>query len=204
MAAEVELRALLSDAQYKSFHDELLENGASVSQTRCFIDYSTFIEGIGQRKLDVRIRVTNGVPEFVVKRGEFGAAVREEALARIQSEDLGGALNVFALLGYTKGVLGGRRIRRGVIGPVEVALQEVLDVRDPKHVAERFVEVEYVGADSDLEIAEATLVKFLSDREASPFTIPEWNSFVKLLNEKWNGVYVHGETPISLVQDLGT
>ena len=160
MATEIELRAHVTEAQAKTLKDELGKAADAVVQSRCFIDYSTFIEGIGERRLDVRVRVTNGSPEFVVKRGQFGGAKREEAIARILPEDLSGALSVMALLGYEKGVAGGRRIHRGTVGEVEIAVQEVLDFKNPTQAADCFVEVEYVGKLHDDKKAEETLCEF--------------------------------------------
>lgn len=204
MASEIELRARIAKDGFEELKAELDRSGFVANQVRCFIDYSTFLEGIGNRKLDVRVRVTDSVPEFVVKSGEFGGAVREEAVARIIPADLEGALSVMALLGYEKGVAGGRRICRGVIGEVEVALQEVMDFQRPQEVVDRFVEVEYVGGSATTAEAEALLRKFLADRGISPFAVEEWNEFVKHLNEKWNGVYEHGVTEPDIIRALGS
>lgn len=204
MISEIELRAKVDENTFASIKQEVEKHGSISIQTRCFIDYSTFVEGIGERRLDVRVRVTNGVPEIVVKRGIFGAAVREEAAARVVSEDLEKALSVMALLGYEKGVMGGRRIHRGMIGDVEVAAQEVLDFNQPSVIAERFVEVEYIGASTDHKVAESSLRNFLEERKIKPFTIPEWNLYIAELNKKWNGVYEHGNTSVSSVRELGS
>lgn len=123
---------------------------------------------------------------------------------QFEPKQLPNALAVMALLGYVKGVAGGRKIFRGQIGNVELAIQEVLDFANPKVVRERFVEVEYMGETHDETAAENDLRSFLSARGISSFTIEEWNAYVKSLNERWNGVYVHGETSPDVIRALGS
>jgi len=204
MSVEIELRAHVSSPRMAAIRQLMLTATSCTKQARSFIDYSTFLEGIGERKLDVRVRVTNGVPEIVVKRGQFGGAVRHEAGVSLDPADLEKVLELMALLGYSKGVLGGRRIHRAKFHNVEVALQEVLDCRDPTVVGDVFVEVEYLGAAIDHTAAERELRQFLAAYELEPFTVDQWNSYVKSLNEKWNGVYEHGVTPADDVRALGS
>ena len=204
MSVEIELRARIALNQFIALREELSRHSVTTTQSRCFIDYSTFIEGIGERRLDVRVRVTNGSPEIAIKRGQFGGAVREEALAKVAPDDLENLLAVMALLGYSKGVAGGRRIYRGKVGDIELAIQEVLDFSHPEVIGERFLEVEYMGGANDNAVAEAALRSFLSARSISPFSVEEWNAYVKSLNERWNGVYVHGETAPNIIRALGS
>jgi hypothetical protein len=205
MSVEIELRARITAEQFAALKHELEDvAGPARIQARCFIDYSTFLEGIGERRLDVRIRVTNGITEIAVKRGQFGGAVREEAVAKVAPSDLENVLSVMALLGYVKGVAGGRRIFRGNIGDVELALQEVLDFSDPERVGERFLEVEFIGTSNDSTTGEAALRSFLAAHNISPFSAEEWNAYVKSLNDRWNGVYIHGETSPDTIRALGS
>lgn len=206
MGKEVELRARVDTEAKQRLASYLAAQAGVRVQTRCFIDYSTFLEGIGERKLDVRFRMTDGIPEIVVKKGVFGAAVREEAAARLLEADAEGGLSLMALLGYQKGVCGGRRICRVTVGDIEFALQDVLDFAEPSHVADCFLEVEYVGdvGDADEVKAQAELNSCLSQFGLTAFSIEQWNAYIAELNERWNGVYVHGETPIDVVRSLGS
>ncbi len=78
---EVELRGPLPEPAYQKIMQTLTSLGGVVKkQNRFLLDYSTFIEGIGERKLDVRVRKTNGKPEIIVKKGKFGGTSREEVL----------------------------------------------------------------------------------------------------------------------------
>ncbi len=203
MAKEIELRAPVSEADSRKLFAIIQQAGPVRRQSRCFIDYSTFLEGIGERKLDVRVRVTNGDPEIIVKKGEFGGSVREEAALPFAALRLEDALTVMSLLGYVKGVAGGRRIVRAHVGDIEVAFQEVLDFANPDFVGDRFVEVEFTGAVTDDGVAVTALSRFLSSVGLRAFSTDEWNAYVAKLNETLNGVYVHGETPVSVIRKLG-
>lgn len=71
---EVELRGPLStveSAELISFLDQYAEK--TNEKDRVLIDYSTFLPGgISERKKDIRLRVTNGTPEIIVKLGAWG------------------------------------------------------------------------------------------------------------------------------------
>lgn len=202
MGREVELRALVPEQSF----DRILSRVSRLSdyrvQCRCFIDYSTFLEGVGERRLDVRVRITGSVPEIVVKRGEFGGAVREEAVVKFDLEELDQALALMNLLGYSKGVAGGRRIHRATDGEIELALQEVLDYGTSRPAA-FFVEVEDVSGSDDEAAAIARLESYLRDLHLSAFTVGQWNNFVEDLNRRFNGVYEHGVTDPDIIRRLG-
>ena len=172
-------------------------------QRRCFIDYSTFLEGVGTRKLDVRLRITNSVPEVIVKRGLFGAAVREEASIKFAIDQLSDGLNMMNLLGYSKGVAGGRRIHRAKDGAIEIALQEVLDYKDPQKVGAYFIEVEDLSGRTDENSSVAGLRSYLTRFGFTAFTLGKWNRFVEELNRRYNGVYEHGVTEADVIRRLG-
>ena len=203
MANEIELRAPVDEIEF----DKLVQRIAALPdyrvQRRCFIDYSTFLEGIGTRVLDVRLRITDSVPEIIVKRGQFGGSIREEAAVDFSLDQLESGLNLMNLLGYSKGVAGGRRIHRGTDNGIELALQEVLDFSQPTHTAARFIEVEAMQSGGDDETAVLGLNKYLADLGLEPFSITDWNSFVEHLNAHYNGVYEHGVTDPGIVRLLG-
>jgi uncharacterized protein YjbK len=71
---EVEIRGFLSKDDYERVSKILIQNGKKTAEKRrTLIDYSTFLPGgIRDRKKDIRIRETNGVPEIVVKIGAWG------------------------------------------------------------------------------------------------------------------------------------
>lgn len=94
-------------------------------QSRFVVDYSTFLEGIGERKSDIRLRVMNGKIELIVKKGKFGGFAREEASVFLDESDLRNAFVFMALLGFKKGVTALRGIERYEADGVEFAIQDV-------------------------------------------------------------------------------
>ncbi len=202
MKKEIELRAKVSDESYSAILEAVSSSTSVKHQRRCFIDYSTFISGIKERELDVRVRVTNGHPELVAKKGLFGASIREEAVVGIDEMSLADCLSFMSIIGYHKGVCGGRDIKRFMLGDIEVALQNVLDFSSPETVLDRFVEVEYQGDGSE-ENALASLRNLLAEWNVKEFSIDDWDDYVLALNESANGVYEHGATPVETILLLG-
>ncbi len=62
-----------------------------------------------RKKIDIRIRVTNGDCEVVVKSGSFGAHNRVERAQKISQEQFLGMVKIFTQLGFSMKV-GGREI----------------------------------------------------------------------------------------------
>ena len=204
MKKEYELRAHLSQEQFKQIRDELCISQNPSTEARCFVDFSTPIQGIGERSTDIRIRVTNAEPEIVVKNGPFGASIREEAVARIVPADLDQTFEIMALLGFREGVLCARKIMRWVVNDIEIALQQVLDINDPLSVLDQFVEVEYVGEVSDEKLTVELLHKQLAQWKLKSFTLEGWNQYVSEINGKWNGMFIHNRTSTEKIRRLGT
>src|SRR6266404_5944073 len=112
---EVELRGPLNEIAYENLISVLNEKGILIKkQNRFLLDYSTFLEGIGERKLDVRVRITNGKVEIIVKKGKFGGTSREEVSIFPEGESFETTLKLMSLLGYNKAVACDRRIIRYV------------------------------------------------------------------------------------------
>lgn len=78
---EVELRGPLDEISHKKLLQYLETNGKLADrQSRFLIDYSTFLEGIGGRKSDIRLRVTNGRVELIVKGASSEATCEKKLL----------------------------------------------------------------------------------------------------------------------------
>ena len=71
------------------------------------IDYSTFLEKtLGERKKDIRLRVTNGRPEIIVKLGAWSGSDSRRELSVITPEHTFDTLvEIFGAMGFIKGVL---------------------------------------------------------------------------------------------------
>lgn len=96
-------------------------------KNRVFIDYSTFLEGgVEDRKKDIRLRSTNGVPEIIVKIGEWsGTEQRKELSFFGKPGQFDTLVEIFAALGFKKGMLCVRKSRVYEYKGIEFALVEV-------------------------------------------------------------------------------
>ncbi|MBP9728021.1 MAG: hypothetical protein KBD27_01445 [Candidatus Moranbacteria bacterium] len=193
---EVELRGPLDEKSSLILHAYLEKNAKLVKkQKRLFFDLSQTI-GINNRTLDVRVKVTNGEVQIVVKSGEPGGTSRREAELDVDEDSLEHALHVLALLGYPKGVYGDRGIERYMVGEIEFAVQEVIHVGDGK-LHSKFYEAEILThAENQIE-AEEKLHALLSSIGLSVFSREAWNTYEATINKEANGWFEFGLTDIS-------
>ena len=187
---EVELRGPLNENSYKKLLDYLDKKGKLLSrQNRFFIDYSTFLEGIGERKYDIRTRITNGKIELIVKKGKFGGHSREEASVFIEGNNLKNALTFMSLLGYKKGIAGDRGIVRYMIDGIEIAIQDVKKYEKSGEIHSRFFEAEIMANTESEQEAKNKILKFIEDLSLNIFKEDEWYKYCRKLNIEANGVF---------------
>ncbi len=128
---EVEIRGLLSADSYKKACEFFKENAKFLEEKeRMLIDYSTFMpsEGIRDRKKDIRIRVTNGIPEIVVKLGSWGGSESRKELSFKGNEgEFDTLVEIFGHLGFQKGIFAIRNVLAYEYKGVEFALVSVPD-----------------------------------------------------------------------------
>lgn len=91
---ELELRAVVPQQGQEALKKRLKKIGTLHSQTKrlsvmCF-------GSVGRKKLDVRVRITNGMCEVVVKSGLFGSHDRAEVAQEINSTQFLGIVKIFA------------------------------------------------------------------------------------------------------------
>ncbi len=128
---EIELRGPLSKEEFNNLVNFFENNGKKTSEKdRILIDYSTFLEGgVEKRKKDIRLRVTNGIPEIIVKVGEWGGAEqRKELSAFTRPGEFDTLVEIFGELGFGKGMLCVRKSKVYEYKDIEFALVEV-----PRH-----------------------------------------------------------------------
>lgn len=95
---ELELRAEVLLEDVKSIKGRLEKLGTLHSHTkRLSVMYFGMI---GQNKVDIRVRVTNGEGEVVVKVGSFGAHDRVEIAESISREQFLGFVRIFSQFGF--------------------------------------------------------------------------------------------------------
>ncbi|MBU1292883.1 hypothetical protein KJ819_02325 [Patescibacteria group bacterium] len=183
---EVEVRGLLSTEEYtnlKSFFDENAKK--TEEKDRIFIDYSTFLPGgIEERKKDIRLRITNGVPEIVVKIGEWGGSEsRKELSVKTAPGSFDLLTEIFAALGYEKGVLAIRKSHVYVYKDTEFALVEV-----PGH--SYYFEAEkmaHEGEDADELIEEMNIL--CKELGLTVFSKEDFFAYIQKLNKEANGIF---------------
>jgi len=183
---EVEVRGLLSSEEYTRLKSFLDEHGKKTEEKeRIFIDYSTFMPGgVENRKKDIRIRVTNGTPEIVVKLGEWGGSEqRKELSVKTAPGTFDLLTEIFAALGFEKGILAERKSHVYEYKDTEFALVEV-----PGH--SYYFEAEkmaHAGEDAEELIKEMN--SLCSELGLSVFSKEEFFSYIQKLNKEANGVF---------------
>lgn len=202
---EVELRGPLAGQEYDRLLGQCAQRGRLVGrENRFLVDFSTFIEGIGERRLDVRTRITNGHVELVVKKGAFGDVAREEAVVGVVGSDPGPAFQLLALLGYRRGVACDRGIYRYALpGDVEIAIQDVRRYGCNGEIHSRFFEAEILCGESGVVEAERRLRALLDELGLRVFDKVEWNEYVRVMNQEANGVFDIDRDDIDGIRTLG-
>lgn len=105
---ELEVRAVLDIDDCDRVIKHLEENGTFLSQTRRLM--VMFFGASNGHDIDIRIRVTNGAAEMVVKRGDLHGHDRIEEAQVITKDQMVGLSRMTALLGFDSKV--GERIIR--------------------------------------------------------------------------------------------
>ena len=201
---EVELRGPLDEAAYQHLIAYSESHGTLVSrENRFFIDYSTFIEGVGERKLDVRVRKTNGEVQIVVKKGEFGGPNRTEAIVRVKDSDLVGAVQMMGLLGYRKGVACDRGITRYDVDGIEIAIQDVRRYRGDHGTHSRFFEAEILCHEGEADAAEARIRSLCQTIGLTVYEKSAWYDYVHRINDEANGVFDLDQDDLNEIAGLG-
>lgn len=109
---EVEVRGILTKDQYNKTLKFFKKKGHfKKNKNRLLIDYSNFIasEGIRNRKKDIRVRVTNGIPEIIIKIGSWGGSEsRRELSFKGKEGEFATLVEIFDQLGFSKGMMAKR------------------------------------------------------------------------------------------------
>lgn len=198
---EVELRGLLSSDEYnnlKAFFDENAQK--KEEKDRILIDYSTFLPGgVEERKKDIRLRVTNGIPEIIIKLGEWGGSEqRKELSVKTAPGTFDLLTEIFAALGYNKGVLAVRKSHVYEYKDTEFALVEV-----PGH--SYYFEAEkmaHAGEDTEELIQEINTI--CAELDLTVFTKEDFFAYIQKLNQEANGIFNASEaTPNFFKENYG-
>lgn len=183
---EIEVRGPLTAETYANLKSFLDQNATKVAtKNRILIDYSSFLPGeMKDRKKDIRLRITNGVPEIMVKIGGWGAVdQRKELSVTTEAGTFDTLVEIFAALGYERGVLCDRRTEAYDYKGVEFALVEV-----PGH--SYFYEAEKMAhSGQDMEVLTNEITSVCTELNLSTFTSEEFFTYVETLNKEANEVF---------------
>lgn len=184
---EVEARGYLTKVKYeslKAFFDKYGTN--KFIKNRILIDYSTCIKGadIRDRHLDIRARITNEIPEMIIKVGKWkGSDTRKEISVILQKGQFSNLVQAYAVLGYKKGVLCIRNSLIYFFKNIEFALVEV-----PSH--SYFFEAEIcVVSETEVEKAQNDIKNVCKDLNIQLFTDQEWFNYIDVLNKEANKLF---------------
>lgn len=95
---EAEIRAEVLPQKYEKTKKNLEKIGKLSSHTKRLS--VMFFGEIGSKKIDIRVRVTNGECEVVVKSGSFGSHDRIEISQNINKEQFIGMVKIFSQFGF--------------------------------------------------------------------------------------------------------
>lgn len=144
--AEVEITGVLNAADVARLR-RLVEGWNSVGRLdRYLINFTT--AAMRERRLDVRARVTNGVPEMVVKHGEWGSGNRVETNVKCQPDQFHALVKAMVAMGLTEGIGCHRVIDRYRQDDLEIS---IIEVPGYKTFYEAEVEVPKDSADAALQ-----------------------------------------------------
>lgn len=183
---EVEMRGKLDSSAIPELVEKILSNGEFVQRKeRVLIDYSTCLpeQGIEGRKLDIRLRNTNKLSEIILKTGAWGGSDARREYSVKTNDSFDTLVQIYKLLGLSKGVLCVRNIDVYTYKGVEIALVEV-----PEH--SYFFEAEIELAETEgTEKAQATLKEVLDELGLVTYTDAEYFAYIELLNKEANTIF---------------
>lgn len=171
--------------------DFLRANGEhKETKNRVFIDYSTLLpeEGIKDRTRDIRLRVTNKVPEIITKVGSWGEKEsRKELSVKCAIGSFDALVETYAVLGYTKGILCVRNSEVFEYKGIEFAMVTV-----PGH--SYYFEAEKMARPGDdMEKIHKEMEEVCIELGMRVFTPDEFFAYIERLNEEANEVFDFSE-----------
>ena len=182
---EVEYSGPLEREQAKDLIDFFDKNGEKVTtKHRVLIDYSTFLgDGLKNRKKDIRLRITNGVPEIIVKLGDWNSTnSRKELSVLTEDGSFDRLVQIYAALGYKKGMLCERTTEVYNYDGIEFAVVEV-----PGHSFH--FEAEIMSDEDSVEEARKHIVEVCEKLGLKIFSDEEYIKYIEILNKEANEVF---------------
>lgn len=177
---EVEQRGLLNTEQRKSLEDFLKKHGKLIKK----YERTQWIFGLSHdKKIDLRIKETNGKREFSLKVGKLDNANRKEISIPFVESSIKEAMEFLKFLGYREGLKAIRNASIYSYKGIEWAIVEV-----PGHStyfeAEKLVDSKAAGTKAMAEI-EATA----KELGLAIFTKDELMSYIRKLDNEANKIF---------------
>lgn len=182
---EVEISGPLTLEQKKNLETFFLEHGEKTkTKHRVLIDYSTFLgDGLRNREKDIRLRITNGNPEIIVKLGAWNSNNhRKELSVFTEAGSFDRLVQIYAALGYEKGMLCERTTEVFKYSDIEFALVEV-----PGHSFH--FEAEIMSDEKNVESAKKHIETVCKELGLKIFTDEEYMNYIEKLNNEANEVF---------------
>lgn len=184
---EVEVRGLLTKEKYGLVNSFLQKNGQFVVKNdRFMVIFSdmTVLNSGTDKADDIRIRITNGCPEIIVKKGKWGATgAREEICTKVQKGEFVNLVKTMAALGYKNGMLAERKSVIYKYQDVEFSIVEV-----PGH--SWYFEGEIMVENEELlEESKKKIMTVCNSLDLEIFSDDEFYSYVDRLDKETNTDY---------------
>jgi adenylate cyclase class IV len=183
---EIEIRGPLSKEEFNNLVKTFDNSGKKKSEKdRVLIDYSTFLEGgVENRKKDIRLRVTNGIPEIIVKIGEWGGSEQRKELSVFTKQgEFDTLVEIFGELGFDKGMLCVRKSKVYEYKGIEFALVEV-----PGHSYYYEAEKMASGNENGDELVKG-IENVCKELSLDIFDKKQFFEYVEKLNKEYNEIF---------------
>lgn len=182
---EVEASGPLTATKNAELMDFLGKNGKKTNvKHRVLIDYSTFLDdGIRNRKKDIRLRITNGQPEIIVKLGDWTSSNhRKELSVFTEAGSFDRLVQIYAALGYEKGMLCERTTQVYEYKDIEFALVEA--------PGQNFhFEAEIMSDEQGVDTAKAHIEEVCEELGLKIYSDEEYVEHIEKLNNEVNEVF---------------
>lgn len=182
---EVEVSGPLTKEKKAELINFFDKNGKKTNtKHRVLIDYSTFLgDGLKNREKDIRLRITNGNPEIIVKLGAWNSNNhRKELSVMTETGSFDRLVQIYAALGYEKGMLCERTTQVYEYDRIEFALVEV-----PGHSFH--FEAEIMSDEENIDVARKHIEDICKKLELKIFSDDEYMEYIETLNKEANEIF---------------
>ena len=174
---EIEIRGPLTLEQKKNLESFLSKNGELVKE----YERSQWIFGLSLKKrIDLRIKITNGEHEFVLKVGKLGSSNRKEISIPFPKDKIDQSLEFLKHLGKKEGVTAVRIAKIYKYQDIEWAIVEV-----PGH-SYYFEAEQLVDAKSEGKKAKEDMEKSAKELSLKVLTPAETIEYISILDKEAN------------------